>query len=157
MCKREASKQTTMWCLEKQGCIRIEGVCLKQDISNPGVERFMTEAVTEKVKKTSDTPADAKWIWRLEMTGDLGEVSLCEVIWAKVWPQWGGESMGHEDTGILVGPVNLRGLAVMTRIVGFVFVAKKKTKTTNPGVGNCCANGTESAPCCLVKCWRFKP
>ena len=49
-----------MWCLEKQGCIRIEGVCLKQDISNPGVERFMTEAVTEKVKKTSDTPADAK-------------------------------------------------------------------------------------------------
>lgn len=34
--------------------------------------------------------------------------------------------MGHEDTGILVGPVNLRGLAVMTRIVGFVFVAKKK-------------------------------
>lgn len=65
--------------------------------------------------------------------------------------------MGHEDTGILVGPVNLRGLAVMTRIVGFVFVAKKKTKTTNPGVGNCCANGTESAPCCLVKCWRFKP
>lgn len=34
--------------------------------------------------------------------------------------------MGHEDTGILVGPVNLRGLAVTTRIVGFVFVAKKK-------------------------------
>lgn len=41
----------------------------------------------------------------------------------------------------------MRGLAVTTRIVGFVFVAKKKNKPkTNPGVGNCCANGTESAP-----------
>lgn len=66
--------------------------------------------------------------------------------------------MGHEDTGTLVGPVNLRGLAVMTQIVGFLVAAKKKIQNkTNPGVGNCCANGTESAPCCLVKCWRFKP
>ena len=41
--------------------------------------------------------------------------------------------MGHEDTGILVGPVNLRGLAVMTRIVGFVFAAKKNTiQNKNP-------------------------
>lgn len=39
--------------------------------------------------------------------------------------------MGHEDTGILVGPVNLRGLAVTVRIVGFVFVAKKKNKPKN--------------------------
>ena len=133
MCKREASKQTIKWCSEKQGCIWIEGVCLKQGISNPGVERFMKKVVTKKVKKkSSDTPADAKWIWRLEMTGDLGEVSLCEVVWAKVWLQWGGVSMGHEDTGILVGPVNLRGLAVMTRIVGFVFAAKKNTIQNEP-------------------------
>ena len=40
--------------------------------------------------------------------------------------------MGHKDTGILVGPVNLRGLAVMTRIVGFVFVAKKKKQNNKP-------------------------
>lgn len=36
--------------------------------------------------------------------------------------------MGHEDTGTLVGPVNLRGLAVMTKIVGFLVAAKKKKK-----------------------------
>lgn len=40
--------------------------------------------------------------------------------------------MGHEDTSILVGPVNLRGLAVMTRIVGFVFAAKKNTIQNKP-------------------------
>ena len=51
MCKREASKQTIKWCSEKQGCIWIEGVCLKQGISNPGVERFMKKGVTKKVKK----------------------------------------------------------------------------------------------------------
>ena len=38
--------------------------------------------------------------------------------------------MGHEDTGTLVGPVNLRGLAVMTKIVGFLVAAKKKKKNT---------------------------
>ena len=36
--------------------------------------------------------------------------------------------MGHEDTGTLVGPVNLRGWAVMTKIVGFLVAAKKKKK-----------------------------
>lgn len=38
--------------------------------------------------------------------------------------------MGHEDTGTLVGPVNLRGLAVMTKIVGFLVAAKKKKYKT---------------------------
>ena len=38
--------------------------------------------------------------------------------------------MGHEDTGTLVGPVNLRGWAVMTKIVGFLVAAKKKKYKT---------------------------
>ena len=133
MCKREASKQTIKWCSEKQGCIWIEGVCLKQGISNPGVERFMKKGVTKKVKKKN-----------------FRHTCRCQVnlAFGDDWWPWGGQSlwsgvgkgltavgwvsMGHEDTSILVGPVNLRGLAVMTRIVGFVFAAKKNTIQNKP-------------------------
>lgn len=58
-------------------------------------------------------------IW--QRTGDLGEVSLSEVVQAEVWLKCLGESARTEELRNLVWSVILRGVAVMRRIV-FVVV-----------------------------------
>lgn len=87
-------------------------------------------------------------IW--QRTGDLGEVSLSEVVQAEVWLKCLGESARTEELRNLVWSYFERcGCDEKDSFCCcFVFHFKKLSKI--PWDGNCCENGTGLAPCCLV-------